>query len=97
MITREQLAAACRAHDNAIDIGEGVHDIWKKRGANARDVTYVAQQRALRLILSMRGETLDMTRLSDVKLSPIELNLYERLAAAWMDGLAVGIHVTQER
>lgn len=92
MITKDQLSAACRAHDNASDTGTSFEEILQRRGVNAKDAAYVAEQRALRMILAMRGQDAPM-QFAAIRLTPDEEKLLMKLAAAWMDGLAVGLKV----
>lgn len=97
MITKEQIAAACRAHDNAADMGESMPEILAKRGIDARDAIYVAEQRALRLVLLASGRPMpDPTRMSQVALSASERKMFTQLTVMWLDGLAVGVKISEE-
>lgn len=94
MITKEELAAACRAHDNAIDIGEPFEEVWRKRNIEVRDAVAVATQRALRQILILRGQlgAMSATEPSKVQLTADEQELLRQFTVMWLDGLAVGLH-----
>ncbi len=89
MITKEQLADACRAHDNAADTGTTLPEALSKRGVETNAAVYVADQRALRMVLGMRGEASTASR--RVMLSQEEEKLMMRFAAMWLDGLVVGL------
>lgn len=93
-ITLEQLKEACRAHDNAVDLGASFEDVVAKRGLSAKDVMYVAEQRALRMILAMRGIAVSS---EPIRLSKVEVDILASFASMWMDGLSVGIKCTEKK
>lgn len=98
MITKDQLADACRAMDNLADAGESFADILDRRGIiSTNDALYVAQQRALRIILLLRphGKVPISLEPTQVKLNRAEHTLYMQLVMAWIDGLAVGLKVSE--
>ena len=95
-ITRDQLSAACRAHDNAAEIGETFDEMVAKRGLATPDAVHVAGQRALRMVLLFSGRKIPHTGVpTPVALSEDEIKLADMLTAAWLDGLVVGIKVSE--
>lgn len=97
-IKKEQLSDACRAHDNAADRGELFPSILSKRGVDARDAVYVAEQRALRMILEMRGDPVPgLLAPMPIQLTAEEDKLLMKLATAWLDGLVVGMKVKEAK
>jgi len=54
------------------------------------EVHHVASQRALRVILMLRGEIGDITKQNNVRLSGEERELMLTLTAVAMDGIAIG-------
>lgn len=95
-ITRDKLNAACRAHDNAADTGATLPEILAKRGVDVKDAMYVAEQRALRIVLHTSGRPApDPTKLTRVELSAQEQHLLAVLMSTWIDGFAVGIKATE--
>jgi hypothetical protein len=97
MITLEQLKHACRTHDNAVDIGTPFEEVMRRRNVDAKDVAYIAQQRALRMIFEMRGQKPNDLGPTPITLTDEETVLMMKMAAAWMDGIAVGLLVESLR
>jgi hypothetical protein len=97
-ITKDQLAAACRAQDNLADIGTAMGDILKQRGIDPADALYVAEQRALRMVLVLenRLKEVDQTKLSPVSLSARERKVQAQFATIWLDGLVAGVKTGKE-
>jgi hypothetical protein len=97
-IKKEQLAAAVRAADNLADIGTSMGDILKQRGIDPTDALFVAEQRALRMVLVLenRLKEVDQTRLSPVSLSARERKVQAQFASIWLDGLLAGVKTGKE-
>jgi len=92
MITKNNLSAAVRAADNLMDTGTKTDEILRLRGLNSSDAFYVAEQRALRLVLAARGElkSVGATAPSKHQLSAEETRMLRHLMVAWLDGLITG-------
>lgn len=102
-LTSEDLAAAARYLDSKLLDGGGTDetqdDILKELGVDFQDLAYVANQRALRVILLiLRGEKVP----SDYKLAQVQLDEQEKMLMSMMSGIAVdamaiGIAASQGR
>ena len=97
MITKDKLADAVRAIDNLADVGVGFDEALRKRGFDPTAVTYVAQQRALRLVLIAQGRApeLEPVAMRQVTFSARERAMLVQFATAWIDGLLAGAAVTK--
>lgn len=86
----EQLAGAARYMDELAD-EKGLLQALQAVEVEQDAVMYVAQQRALRMLLALRGERVHPTRQIKVKLSVIEQEIEKHLALASLDGICIGL------
>jgi hypothetical protein len=97
MITKDKLADAVRAIDNLADVGVGFDEALRKRGFDPTAVTYVAQQRALRMVLVAQGRTPELEPMTarGIAFSARERQMIAQFATAWIDGLLAGSVVSK--
>lgn len=90
---RDDIARACRENDQIVDEGGKVPDVLGALGADEHGVLYVAEQRALRMVIHLRGGKMPVERES-VLASPADLAAF---AAVWLDGFAAGLRAGTAR
>ena len=97
MITKDKLADAVRAIDNLADVGVGFEDALRKRGFDPAAVTYVAEQRALRMVLIAQGRSPELEPMTarGISFSARERQMIAQFATAWIDGLLAGAFVSK--
>lgn len=96
MIGKDQLATTVSNLDRLTELGLDYANVVEALEVEKDDARYVAEQRALRLVLALRGdESLLMLMRAPaaftVKLTDQEKKQIELLATAWLDGLYAGI------
>lgn len=103
MLSRDDLAAAARMNDEAVDRGLPVPALMMNLGIDPRGAVYVAEQRALRYALLQSGWTLaDLQALAagseprPVKLPREQLDMIPVYAGIFLDGLTAGVRASDE-
>ena len=86
----EQLAGAARYMDELAD-EKGLLQALQAVDMDMDSIIYVAQQRALRMVLALRGEKVHSTRQVKVNLSVIEQEIEKHLTLASLDGICIGL------
>lgn len=94
-IDLDQLAAACRENDRQVESGVSVDDVLRSLGAEPDGAEYVVRQRALRIVFHLRGTPMP-AGLAIVKLTRDEAEMESLLAAACLDGIAIGLRAARE-
>jgi hypothetical protein len=76
----------------------GFEDALRKRGFDPAAVTYVAEQRALRMVLVAQGRTAELEPMTarGIAFSARERQMIAQFATAWIDGLLAGAAVSKE-
>lgn len=93
-----RLADAARENDERTDAGAGVEDVARELGVDPKELTHVAEQRALRaVVVQFRGKVgLDqMAREGQVNLGHTERAALTVYAAMYIDGIAIGLRAAQ--
>ena len=89
MVSREVLASVVTDNDRRAE-RRGTTVVLQGLGFDPGGAAYVAEQRALRAVLAMRGPLPDTSRPFAVALSSEEHRLLTAMASVWLDGLAAG-------
>ncbi len=96
MIDKDQLAAACCTNDRGTDhLGLTVAQLVTQLDVVFAGAHYVGEQRAMRLLLHLRGEK-QPDGWKKIQFSQSELVLLKHLTAFWIDGLTCGLRVARE-
>lgn len=85
----EQLAAAVRYMDDVSD-REGLQGVLQAVGVERSDLAYISEQRALRVVLMIRGAPIPKA-MTPIQLSREEEMLLTSLATSCMDGICIGL------
>ena len=98
MITKNKLADAVRAIDNIADMGTSFDEALRARGFDPLAVHYVAEQRALRLVLVAQGRTAELEPMiaRQIAFSARERAMLAQFMTAWIDGLLAGAAVSNK-
>jgi hypothetical protein len=88
-MTSEEIASSARYLDSQTET-RGGDEVLKELGIDWDSLRYVANQRAIRLMLVLSGKKLP-TSMKHVKLTAIEEAVVDHLSMASMDGICIGI------
>ena len=92
MITRADIAKAVREADAEAEGGDFA-SYWRDRAVDLNGLSYVAEQRALRICMIMQGLRPDLDRPVEVRMTKTMKDLFPLFAGAFMDGFAAGLKV----
>lgn len=95
-LTIDDLGVASRDNDSQAE-NEGLEAVLSELGIGKTGVLYVAEQRALRVILINRGLPFDFKKMSAVRLTRMERGLSTLLESVWIDGFTTGIRAQRNR
>lgn len=108
MLDFDAITAAVWANDSRADEGLDLPAIFKMLGVDESAASYIAEQRALRIVMLQRGEWTAMSAerirrdayeqiFRKVKLTPREQGLIAVMATLWLDGFAAGVHAERNK
>ena len=89
MVELSTLKEACRENDTSAE-QHGVAVAALRLGVNIGDLTYIADQRALRLVLINDGIPMP-DKATPIRLTPEQRLRHTRYMAAYVDGIALGL------
>src|SRR5687768_1332791 len=88
-MTSDQLSAACRENDLRADLG-GFPSAAKSLGVDPEDLLYIAEQRAMRLVMKRWGIEIPTVK-REIQFNSLQLEEIKLLTAASADGIAIGL------
>lgn len=95
MLTYDDLARACRENDKSAEEA-GAAGAMLAVGIEIKEVLKAAEQRAIRIALFTHGKPVP-TDAVPVDISPMERAEFNRLQAAVLDGIAIGLRAALNR
>jgi hypothetical protein len=103
-LTKSRIADAAWASDALADEGHTLPEIMRAANISFEDAMYVAEQRAMRLVLAQRGDTTAATLSRDAyeqrhrtyHLQPRERQMMAMLQSIWLDAFTAGVRAAND-
>lgn len=96
LIGIEQIAESLRYVDAISEEHQDQPRFWRERGVDVEGLMYVAMQSGLRSVMIIKGMNPNITKRTPVALTPDEVELQVKFAAAFFSGCAVGMDIQKK-